>query len=142
MAPINAAPYIPQRPPILMVDTFLECSNSLIITSFKIPEDHIFVQNGILRSAGLIENIAQTCATRIGWLNRDKPVKIGVIGSISNLEITSFPAAGQTLITRVDILSEIFEATVVQAEIKCEGETIAHCDMKVFVSDQNVATVS
>lgn len=142
MAPINAAPYIPQRPPILMVDTFLECSNSLIITSFKIPEDHIFVQNGILRSAGLIENIAQTCATRIGWLNRDKPVKIGVIGSISNLEITSFPVAGQTLITRVDILSEIFEATVVQAEIKCEGETIAHCDMKVFVSDQNVATVS
>ena len=142
MAPINAAPYIPQRPPILMVDTFLECSNSLIITSFKIPKDHIFVQNGILRSAGLIENIAQTCATRIGWLNRDKPVKIGVIGSISNLEITSFPAAGQTLITRVDILSEIFEATVVQAEIKCEGETIAHCDMKVFVSDQNVATVS
>ena len=142
MTPINAAPYIPQRPPILMVDSFLECNNSLIITSFRIPEDHIFVQNGILRSAGLIENIAQTCATRIGWLNRDKPVKIGVIGSISNLEITSFPAAGQTLITRVDILSEIFEATVVQAEIKCEGETIAHCDMKVFVSDQNVATAS
>ena len=107
MTPINAAPYIPQRPPILMVDSFLECNNSLIITSFRIPEDHIFVQNGILRSAGLIENIAQTCATRIGWLNRDKPVKIGVIGSISNLEITSFPAAGQTLITRVDILSEI-----------------------------------
>ena len=142
MTPINAAPYIPQRPPVLMVDTFSECDTSLIITQFTIPENHIFVQNGLLRSAGLVENIAQTCATRIGWLNREKPVKIGVIGSVSNLEILKFPAAGQTLITRVDVLSEIFDATIVHAEIKCECEVIVHCDMKVFVSDQNVATAS
>lgn len=142
MTPINAAPYIPQRPPVLMVDTFLECNNSLIITSYKIPEDHVFLRNGRLSSAGLIENIAQACATRIGWLNRDKPVKIGVIGSISNLEISFFPSTGQTLITRVDILSEIFEATVVHAEIKCESETIAQCDMKVFVTEQNIVKES
>jgi predicted hotdog family 3-hydroxylacyl-ACP dehydratase len=87
MTPVNVAPYIPQRPPVLVVDSFSECNNSLIITEYKIPQDHIFVQDGHLSSAGLIENIAQTCATRIGWLNRDKPVKIGVIGSVSNLEI-------------------------------------------------------
>ena len=142
MTPINAAPHIPQRPPVLMVDIFLECDTSLIITQYTIPKDHIFVQNGQLEAAGLVENIAQTCATRIGWLNREKPVKIGVIGSVSNLEILRFPSVGQTLITRVDVLSEIFEATVVHAEIKCEGETIAQCDMKVFVSDQNVASAS
>ena len=142
MTPINAAPHIPQRPPVLMVDFFLECDTSLIITQYTIPKDHIFVQNGQLEAAGLVENIAQTCATRIGWLNREKPVKIGVIGSVSNLEILRFPSVGQTLITRVDVLSEIFEATVVHAEIKCEGETIAQCDMKVFVSDQNVASAS
>lgn len=142
MTPINAAPHIPQRPPVLMVDSFLECDTSLIITQYTIPKDHIFVQNGQLEAAGLVENIAQTCATRIGWLNREKPVKIGVIGSVSNLEILRFPSVGQTLITRVDVLSEIFEATVVHAEIKCEGETIAQCDMKVFVSDQNVASAS
>ena len=142
MTPVNVAPYIPQRPPVLVVDSFLECSNSLIITEYKIPQDHIFVQDRYLSSAGLIENIAQTCATRIGWLNRDKPVKIGVIGSVSNLEIFRLPCVGQSLTTRVDVLSEIFEATVVHAEIKCDGEAIVRCDMKVFVSDQNVASAS
>ena len=78
------------------------------------------MQDGHLCSAGLIENVAQTCATRIGWLNRDKPVKIGVIGSVSNLEIIRLPRVGQSLTTRVDVLSEIFEALVVHAEIKCE----------------------
>ena len=142
MTPVNVAPYIPQRPPVMVVDTFSECSNSLIITEYNIPQDHIFVQDGHLSSAGLVENIAQTCATRIGWLNRNKPVKIGVIGSVSNLEIFHLPRVGQNLTTRVDVLSEIFEATVVHAEIKCEGEIIAQCDMKVFVSGQNVASAS
>ena len=45
MAPVNAASYIPQRPPVLMVDTFSECNTSLVITHFAIPENHIFVQN-------------------------------------------------------------------------------------------------
>jgi len=142
MTPVNVAPYIPQRPPVLVVDSFSECNNSLIITEYKIPQDHIFVQDGHLSSAGLIENIAQTCATRIGWLNRDKPVKIGVIGSVSNLEIFRLPCVGQSITTRVDVLSEIFEALVVQAEIKCQDEILVHCDMKVFVSDQNVASAS
>lgn len=142
MAPVNAASYIPQRPPVLMVDTFSECNTSLVITHFAIPENHIFVQNGQLGAAGLIENVAQTCATRIGWLNRDKPVKIGVIGSVSNLEIHKFPLSGQSLTTRVDVQSEIFDATIVHAEIECQGEVIAQCDMKVFVSNQNVATAS
>lgn len=138
MTPVNASQYIPQQPPVLMVDTFLECNDALIITNFKIPEEHIFVQDGRLTAAGLLENIAQTCATRIGWLNRDKPIKIGVIGSISKLEINAFPPAGETLTTRVDILSEIFSATMVKAEIRCCGEILAQCEMKVFVTEQNV----
>ena len=121
-----------------MVDTFSECNDALIVTDFKIPENHIFVQNGHLTAAGLLENIAQTCATRIGWLNQDKPVKIGVIGSISKMEIKYLPLTGQSLTTRVDVVSEIFDATIVKAEIKCEGKIVAEGNMKVFVTEQNV----
>ena len=138
MTPVNAPQYIPQQPPVLMVDTFLECNDALIITNFKIPEEHIFVQDGRLTAAGLLENIAQTCATRIGWLNRDKPIKIGVIGSVTKLEITALPPSGETLTTRVDILSEVFSATMVKAEIQCGGKHMAQCEMKVFVTEQNV----
>jgi predicted hotdog family 3-hydroxylacyl-ACP dehydratase len=138
MNPVNARPYIPQQPPIVMVDSFLVCNEALVTTLFRIPKDHIFVQNGQLSAAGLMENIAQTCATRIGWLNREKPVKIGVIGSINRMEINSFPLAEQTLETRVDVLSEVFDATIVKAEIKCNGKLVAQGEMKVFVTEQNV----
>ena len=138
MKPVNARQYIPQQPPIVMVDSFLECNDAEITTSFIIPEQHIFVQNGQLSAAGLMENIAQTCATRIGWLNYNEPVKIGVIGSINKLEINFLPFAGQTLLTRVEVLSEIFGATIVKAEIQCEGETVAQGEMKVLVTKQNV----
>ena len=110
----------------------------MIITQFHIPANHIFVQNGQLTAAGIIENIAQSCAARIGWINRNKPVKIGVIGSVSNLEIIFLPAVGETLTTKVEVLSEIFDATIVQAEVQCKGKKVAQCGMKVFVSEQNV----
>ena len=138
MTPVNAQQYIPQQPPVVMVDTLSECTEALTITEFSIPENHIFVQNRQLTAAGLLENIAQTSAARIGWLNRDKPVKIGVIGSINKMEISHFPLAGQTLHTRIDVVSEIFDATIVEAEIKCKEQTVAQGKMKVFVTEQNV----
>ena len=41
MKPVNARQYIPQQPPIVMVDSFLECNDAEITTSFIIPEQHI-----------------------------------------------------------------------------------------------------
>ena len=80
-----------------------------------------------------IENIAQTCAARIGWLNRDKPIPNGVIGAVNNFEHTANPAAGETITTTVTVTASVFEAIIVHAEIHCVGQPIAQCDMKVFV---------
>lgn len=140
MTPVNAAPYIPQRPPILLVDTFLECDDQQIVTDFLIPENHIFVQNGALTEAGVLENIAQTCATRIGWLNHDKPIRIGVIGSISKLQFFALPPAGRHLRTKVEIIAEVFDAIIVKAEVQCNDKQIAECEMKVFVMDVAIST--
>ncbi len=81
----------------------------------------------------MIENIAQTCATRIGWLNQDKPVRIGVIGSVNHFEYYQLPQADQTIHTTVTVQSSVFEAIIVHAEITCEEELVAQCEMKVFV---------
>lgn len=140
MTPVKASPYIPQRPPILLVDTFLECDDKMIITDFDIPENHIFVENGELSEAGILENIAQTCATRIGWLNHDKPIRIGVIGSISKLEVFSRPKTGNKIFTKVEILAEIYDAIIVKAEVKCNEQPIAQCEMKVFVMNITMST--
>lgn len=112
----------------------------MIITDFNIPENHIFVENCELSEAGILENIAQTCATRIGWLNHDKPIRIGVIGSISKLEVFSRPKAGNKIFTKVEILAEIYDAIIVKAEVKCNEEPIAQCEMKVFVMNITMST--
>lgn len=129
----TALPYIPQRPPFVMVDNLLSCDETTIRTDFQISADNLFVCDGKFTEAGLMENIAQTCATRIGWLNKDKPVRIGVIGSISNFEVLRLPKVGERLETTVAVDSAVFDAIIVHAESSIQGEPIAHCDMKVFV---------
>jgi predicted hotdog family 3-hydroxylacyl-ACP dehydratase len=118
---------------MVMVDNLLSCDPITVRTDFCIPTDCIFLRDGILSESGLMENIAQTCAARIGWLNQDKPVRIGVIGSINHFEVFRRPAAGEMLQTTVTVANEVFEAIIVHAEIRQAAECIAQCDMKVFV---------
>lgn len=130
---ITALPYIPQRPPFVMVDNLLSCDDVVVRTNFSIAADNLFVQDGKFTEAGLMENIAQTCAARIGWLNQDKHVRIGVIGSISNFEASRLPKVGETLETSVTIESAVFDAIIVHAESSTAQGPVAQCDMKVFV---------
>ncbi len=128
-----ALPFIPQRPPFVMVDNILHCDPVVVRTDFTIGTDNILMEDGHFTEAGLMENIAQTCAARIGWLNQDKPVRIGVIGSINNFKVLRLPLAGETLHTTVSVGSEVFEAIIVHAETLASDEKVAECDMKVFV---------
>lgn len=130
---VSALEFIPQRPPFVLVDNIVSCNPEVVHTSFMVPEGHILVQDGALSDAGLMENIAQTCAARIGYLNQDKPVRIGVIGAINNFEATEHPKVGEKIDTTVTVGSEVFNAIIVHAETKLHNETIAVCDMKVFV---------
>ena len=118
---------------MVMVDNLLSCDPITVRTDFRIPADCLFLRDDGLSESGLMENIAQTCAARIGWLNQDKPVRIGVIGSINHFEVFRRPAAGDTLQTTVTVENEIFEAIIVHAEIHRAEEIIAQCNMKVFV---------
>ena len=133
MNPTPALPFIPQRPPFVLVDNILSCDETTVVTDFHIPEDHILVENGLLSEAGLMENVAQTCAARIGWLNQTRPVRIGVIGSINNFEILQLPKAGKKVVTNVTLESSVFEAIIVSAEVSCDSQPAARCKMKVFV---------
>ena len=127
--------FIPQRPPFVLVDNILSCDEAVVVTDFRVPQEHILVRDGALTESGVMENIAQTCAARIGWLNQDKPVRIGVIGSINNFEYQTLPRCGETIITTVTVESSVFEAIIVHADIRRETEGIAKCDMKVFVME-------
>lgn len=124
---------IPQRPPFVMIDKLLLCDATCTTTELKVCEENIFINNGRLSAEGLVENIAQTCAARIGYFN--KSMKIGVIGAVSNFELFQMPKVGDFIVTTIEVLEEMFQITLVKAVIRCGDETMAQANMKISLLD-------
>ena len=135
---IDILELLPQRKPFIMVDKLLYCDRAITKTALAVHEDNIFLENGILSESGLIENIAQTCAARMGYINKymcNDNVKIGFIGSIKDLLIEDLPKVGDELKTTVEVVNEIFAITLVDAKVEIDNKVIASCEMKISITD-------
>jgi 3-hydroxymyristoyl/3-hydroxydecanoyl-(acyl carrier protein) dehydratase len=129
---------IPQRPPFIMIDALTHYDEVVARTKLNITTDNIFVKNNTFTEAGVMENIAQTCAARIGYVNKfllSNKIKLGFIGAIKNLVIEALPNVGDTLDTTVEVVSEVFAITLVNAKVETNGKLIASCEMKISLTD-------
>ena len=128
---------IPQRPPFVMVDKVLSCDNTDAITDFVVREDNIFLDDMKLSPAGIIENMAQSCAARMGCISRlsSGPIKIGFIGDIRDCTILRQPDCHETLTTHVEVIEEVFNLTLANVETKVADEVIASARMKIALTD-------
>lgn len=135
IAKFDITELIPQRPPIIMVDGLTLCDEQKTTTFFFIKEDNIFCENGCFSEPGLIENIAQSAATRIGYLNKisNQEVLIGYIGAIKNLEINFLPKILTEIITEITIETEILGFTIIHGKILSNNEVAAECNMTIFI---------
>jgi predicted hotdog family 3-hydroxylacyl-ACP dehydratase len=125
---------LPQQEPFVMVDRLIQIDEKSFATETQVKVENIFVDDGCLSASGLIENIAQTCAARIGFVNKyilQKGIQIGFIGAVRNLEILSLPQVGQTITTKVEVVEEVFGMTLAKATVTCEGETLVTTEMKI-----------
>lgn len=124
---------LPQRPPMVMVSRLLHCDTVLTTTELDIKEDNILVENGCLSEIGLIENIAQTCAARMGYINLSsgKEVRVGVIGALRDIEIHHLPPVGDTIETRIEVSDEVFGMTLAQASSRCGDLLLASGTIKI-----------
>ena len=129
---------IPQRPPFVMVDRVLSCDNTDAVTEFVVREDNIFLDDMKLSPAGIIENMAQSCAARMGCISRlgSQPVKIGFIGDIRDCQILRQPACHEILTTHIEVIEEVFNLTLASVDTKIAGETIASARMKIALTDE------
>lgn len=136
---ISMRELIPQRPPFVMIDKLLSFDMVSTVTQLEIRDDNVFCKEGRLSAEGLMENIAQTCAARIGYINmtKNEAVKIGVIGSVNNYEIFRLPKVGEVIITTIEMMEEMFQVTMVKAVVKCGEETMAQANMKIAIIDQD-----
>jgi Predicted 3-hydroxylacyl-(acyl carrier protein) dehydratase len=127
---------IPQRPPMVLVDTLLHCEYAWADTCFTVPTEGVFVAGGRLTASGLLENMAQTTAARIGYLSLYGPqangkVRMGVIGLIKQLKISELPAAGSCLHSRMDLLEDWGDMVLAKVRVQLDAEHCASCEMLV-----------
>ena len=129
---------LPQQEPFVMIGTLICFDEVHTITETTIVADNIFVDDGRFSASGLIENVAQTCAARIGFVNKyilGNGITIGVIGAVRKLVINSLPAVGQTIITSVEQVSEVFGMTLAKATVTCNGEELLTTEIKISVRE-------
>lgn len=127
---------LPQQEPFVMVGQLVHFDITRTVTETTIGSENMFVENGQMTASGLIENIAQTCAARIGYVNKyilKKGIQIGFIGAIRNLEVKALPAVGDTIRTTVDVMEEVFGMILANASIECNGKTMVTTEMKIAI---------
>ena len=113
---------LPQRPPFVMVDHLTDYSETQSSCDLTIRPDNVFCENGEFASAGLIEHIAQTCAARLGYYNKYV---------LKDLNINRLPREGETIDTTIVVVQEIFDVTLVTAEVRVGTEVVATTRLKI-----------
>ena len=130
---------LPQQEPFVMVDTLTFFDEKTTSTKFTIRKDNIFVEDGVLNECAIAENIAQTCAARLGYINKyilKRGIQIGFIGGIKNLMFSETPKVGDVLDTTIYVTEQVMEITLVNATVKCCDRIIATAEMKIAMAEE------
>lgn len=127
--------FIPQRRPMIMIDRIEGLVDGVVKTSMKVEACNIFVEDDKLSMEGLIENMMQSCAARMGCLGylTDTPVKIGVVAEISNCNFSRLPHCGEQIVTEVFSLYEAFNLSAAQAIVRTGIEELASAKVKIVL---------
>ncbi|WP_413510967.1 hypothetical protein [Myroides odoratus] len=127
---------IPQRAPIVMVDTLYQFGEDFIEAGLSIKSDNICVEDGYMQEAGIIEHMAQAVALHTGYAYylQNKQAPTGYIGAIKKIDINQLPEVGEKLITKAQILHEFMGVTLVELTTTCNEILIATGQMKTVLA--------
>lgn len=136
---IDVHELLPQQEPFIMIGSLLHFDMLRTVSVLRIPESNIFVANGVFTSSGLVENIAQTCAARIGYINKyilNKGIQLGFIGAIKDLEVLDLPSVGELITTEIVVKEEVFGLILATAQVTCGDKLLVNAEMKIAVKDE------
>ena len=128
---------IPQREPMIMIDKIINHSDEKTVTSFTIRKNNIFVEEDFFQSSGLMENIAQSSAARMGMetIKHAKKPLLGYIASIKDLSINRLPKIGETILTDIVQTNQINNIIVIMGICKIDDIVVSSCELKVFIEE-------
>lgn len=129
--------FLPQRPPFVMIDCLLDANDAGFLSSFRVAEDNLFLQDTVLSESALIENIAQTCAAGFGYLGSqrgEEAGRLGFIGAVSRVSVSSLPKLGDDIQTKIEILTAFDSIHLVQGTASVDGKTLMECQLKIVLA--------
>lgn len=109
--------YLPQRPPMVMVDYYYGEIDEEAYTSFFIKEDNLFVENGIFTEMGILDFLAQSGIVQMGHkIQIPEELKVssmGVITQFKSFHIYATASVGDTIYGKVKkIFSNAYSASL------------------------------
>ena len=130
--------YIPQRPPMVMIDELIEADGESAVSSFHILPSTIFITDGKFSEAGLVENIAQTAAVMLGHqcALKNIPVSIGFIAAVKDLKINFVPEINSVIQTKVRITNTVMNVTIIEGKVEQLNNTLCTCEMKILITNE------
>ena len=131
--------FIPQRPPMVMVDGLLASNESESSTIFQLSNKNIFCKDGFFTEAGLIENMAQTAALKAGFEAQQKgdKVKTGFIGAVKNFILHQLPKDDETLTTKIKPTHNFGNISLVKGEVWSAAHLMAEAELTIFTQEES-----
>ena len=129
---------LPQQEPFVMISSLVRFDMQTTVTETIVSADNMFVEDGVFTALGIVENIAQTCAARIGYVNKyilKKGIQLGFIGAIRDLKVKQLPKVGDTITTSISVIDSVFGMTLVDAVVLNNGAEVASAQMKIAVKE-------
>jgi predicted hotdog family 3-hydroxylacyl-ACP dehydratase len=138
IADVDVLTLLPQRPPFVMVDKLLSVNDTSARTEFTVRADSVFTHNNNFTEAGVIENIAQTCAAGMGYVHSRAHrcgVRIGFLSAVRNLGFKRLPKTGERLHTCVSFMECVMDMLLLKSVVTINDEVIAEGEMKIFITN-------
>lgn len=123
-----------QQEPFVLIDRLTAINEAETVTETTVRESLPFFASGKWQAEGMIENVAQTCAVRLGYINTyilHREVEVGYIGQLSKMRIHALPAAGDVVRTTVTEIESVWAITLAHAVVKSGSETLLEGDIKI-----------
>ncbi|MBR0276717.1 MAG: beta-hydroxyacyl-ACP dehydratase [Prevotella sp.] len=128
---------IPQRYPIVMIDTAEERDGNSIATTLAVRQDNYFVlPDSTLSETGLIEHIAQSSSALAGCralAEQSLAPPVGIIGEIKNFVCHRRPGVGELIETTATFNMSFGNVTMATGQSKIGEEVIAEIQLKIFI---------
>jgi predicted hotdog family 3-hydroxylacyl-ACP dehydratase len=132
---IKITDLIPQRHPVVMIDSLEEVSAGSAVGSLLVRASNIFTARGHFTEAGITEFIAQTAAAFKGFqkVSSKEEVKKGYIAAVKNLKIFSLPPVGCELRCSINVDNELIGYTIISGKVYLEKQLIAEAEMRIIL---------